>query len=307
MMARLVKALRLFVVYPLFSLLPPAVAYRLAAFAYRFDPVLRRPTRLAAAQGMRRVLAEAQDPSRLRRLVDAYQAMLGRELLDVYYLPRLSARNIDRWVDIEGLEALAAPRPDGRGRVLAMAHFSRPSLLFAALSLKGVKIHVLTQAIDRTNPELDAIDRAFLRFKVWGNCRHLLGRWITVAENPRFLYERLRAGDTVVILFDVRAAGGPTIDVPLLGHRLRLPQGIVRLAAQTNAALLYGAIRDEGWRARIRIQALPEGEATAAFEAAVATLEREVREAPAQWWQWNVFDYLLAPSPEEPSGETQPH
>lgn len=288
------KWLRLFLIFPLLSLLPPPLSYRLAALAYRYDPVLRRPTRLAVANGMRRVLPEASDPTRLLELLDEYQSMLGRELLDVYYLPRLNANTIDRWVSIEGLEYLQRRHDERRGRILVMAHFSRPSLLFAALSLKGIKLHILTQAIDRNNPELDLADRLFLRFKVWANRRHLLGEWVTVNDNPRFLYECLKAGDIVVMLFDVRVTKKTNaVYAPFLGHTLCVPNGIERLAQKTGAVLYYGAIHDHGWRATIRITPLEVGASGRVVWAAARFLEQEILRHPAQWWQWNILDYLV--------------
>lgn len=291
------KWLRLFLVYPLLSLLPAPLAYRLAELAYRYDPALRRPTRLAVANGMRRALPEAADAGRLAKLLDEYQAMLGRELLDVYYLPRLNAQTIDRWVSIDGLDHLLGPSDDGRGRILVMAHFSRPSLLVTALSIKGVTLHILTQAIDRNNPELDRVERLFLRFKVWANRRHVRGEWVTVNDNPRLLYERLKAGETVVMLFDVRPSGKENaVQAPFLGHTLTVPQGFQRLAQRTGAALYYGAIHDEGWRAKIAITPLQPDATGSVVGAAAKRLEEEVRKHPAQWWQWNIFDYLIQAS-----------
>lgn len=293
MIRKLWKSFRLSVLFPLISLLPLSIAYRLAALAYRYDPVLRRQTRIAVAQGMQRLLPEARDFSALRRLVDSYQDMLGRELLDVYLYPRLSLRNISRLVDIEGLHNITTPRTDGRGKVLAFAHYGRPSLALIAMSLAGARIHVVTQAIDHKNPGLDRIDRAFLRFKVWGNLRHITGRWIPLGSNPRYLYEQLAAGETVMILFDVCPSGGPTIDAPFFGKQIRLPQGITRLLAKTNSRLYYGSIRDSGWRAQITIDEIDATTPADAFAIAVRRLEENIRAVPSQWWQWHIVDYLL--------------
>lgn len=293
------KAFRLAVAFPLISLLPMPLAYRLAALACRFDPALRRPARAAAARGMRRLLPEADDPRVLRRLLDGQQGMLGRELLDTYLFRRLSKRNIGRLVAIEGLENIVAPQGD-RGCLLAFAHYGRPSLAFVALSLAGAKIHVVTQAIDGSNPGLDAVDRAFLRFKVRQNLRHLTGGWIPLSGSLRPVYEALTNGETVVVLFDVCPSGGTTVDVPFFGARLRLPQGVTRILGKTGARLCYAGVSDEGWRARIRIDRIDDGEPAAAFGAAVARLEADVRHAPHLWWQWGVLDHLLAPAEEKP-------
>ncbi|TRZ67179.1 MAG: hypothetical protein D4S02_05615 [Rhodocyclaceae bacterium] len=294
------KWLRYFVLFPLASLLPLPLAYRLAGWLYRHDPVLRRPTREAVATALGKispeVLPEVANSEQMPALLDHYQTNLGHELLDVYYLPRLTSRNIDRWVDIDGLDLLAAPRPDGRGRILAMAHYGRPSLLFAALGAKGVKLHILTQVIDTRNPYLDRADRWFLRFKVWGNRQANPGEWLTIADNPRQLYQLLKDGDTVVILFDVPPnPGDATQAAPFLGRTLKIPQGLQRLAERTGAALCYGAVHDSGWRARVTIEPLPEESVDAAVKGAISLLERDVRQNPAHWWQWICIDALLFP------------
>lgn len=292
------KWMRLLLIYPLLSLLPPRVGYRLAELAYRYDPALRKPTRVAVANGMRRALPAAQRPEQLHSMLTEYQFMMGRELLDVYHLPWLNKHSIDRWVTIRGLAQLKEPRPDGRGRILAMAHFSRPALLVTALGLKGVQLDILTQAIDESNTELDFIDRLFLRFKVWGNRRHMLGEWLTVSDNPRGLYERLKNGRTLVVLFDIRPRANERCTVAsFFGQQLLIPKSIDRLIQKTGAALYYGAIRDEGWNADIEIKELELQSHGVALQNVVAALESEVRINPAQWWQWNIFDYLLAGEP----------
>lgn len=289
------KWIRLFIIYPALSLLPPQIAYRLAELAYRYDPVLRRPTRIAVANGMRQALPEGGNPEQIEILLNEYQNMMGRELLDICYLPRLTKHSIDRWVEVFGVEQLTRPRPDGRGRVLAMAHFSRPSLLFAALSIKGAKLNILTQAIDRSNPSLDIVDRLYLRFKVWANRCHLLGEHITASENPRRLYDLLKEGETVVVLFDIKVeAEEPHVIAPFLGHELAVPQGIDRLVQKTGAALYYGAIHDTGWRANIAVTELDPQKYDRPLHCVIAQLEAEVQKNPAHWWQWNIFEYLLA-------------
>lgn len=289
------KWLRLFFIYPFISLLPARMAYRLAELAYCYDPELRRPTRIAVANGMRMGLPSEPDSEQIRTFLADHQRMMGRELLDVYFLPRLSPRNIDRWVTVKGAKHLMQPRADGRGRILAMAHFSRPSLLFAALGIKGVKLNILTQAIDHANSDLDWIDRLYLRFKVWANRRHMLGDWITVSENPRRLYNLLLRGETLVVLFDLRTtAEEPRVIVPFLGHKLAFPQGVDRLIKKTGAALYYGAIRDRNWQVDIEITELDVKKYDRPLESAIAKLEHEVQSNPANWWQWNIFEFLLA-------------
>ena len=292
------KWLRHFAIFPLVSLLPLPLAYRLAGWLYRHDPALRRPTRRTVAAALAKISPEVlpvvATAEGIGRVVDDYQTHLGYELLDVYFLPRLTARNIDRWVDIEGLELLSTPRSDGRGRILAMAHYGRPSMLVSALGLKGVKLHVLTQVIDRRNPYLDRADRWFLGFKVWGNRLSTLGDWLTVADNPRQLYQRLKAGETVLLLFDVPPNTGDAVDTAaFLGRTLHIPQGLRRLAERTGAAICYGAVHDIGWRARVVIEALPEESAEAAVRGAICLLERDIRRSPALWWQWISFDALV--------------
>lgn len=299
-MRRAWKVFRLAIVFPLISLLPMPLAYRLGALAYRFDPALRRPARAAAAHGMRRLLPEAGDPHALRKLLDAQQDMLGRELLDTYMFRRLSKRNIARLVAIEGLENLVAPHDDGRGCLLAFAHYGRPSLAFVALSLAGAKIHVVTQAIGRSNPGLDAIDRAFLGFKVRQNLRHLTGGWIPLSGRLRPVYDALAKGETVVMLFDVCPSAGSTVDTPFFGARLRLPQGVARILGKTGARLCFAGMRDEGWRARLCIAGVDNEDPDAAFGAAVARLEADVRSAPHHWWQWGILDHLMPPAEGRP-------
>lgn len=295
MLSKIYAGWRYLGLYPLLSLLPARIGYRLAGLGYRYDPFLSTPTQRAVSNGLARAFPDVS-PAQRKIWVEEYQAMMGRELLDIYRLCRAEPHRPLSWVDVHGAEALLKAKDSGVGCVLAMAHFGRPSVLFAALSTLGVTLNVVTMSIRQDNTELDGVTRRYLRFKIGTNMRFLRGRWHPIDQSPRSLYASLRQGETVAILFDVRARpSDKCLDIPFLHDTIRVPVGFARLAQHGAAQVFYGRASDVF--DRVSIEIIPIGQATdveTSVRACVRQLENDVRRWPWQWWQWNIYDYLLA-------------
>lgn len=291
------KRLRYYSVFAPLSRLPLAWAYAGAAGVGRYDRYRAGSGRQAVAGAIRRVFGAQCPPEQARAWADAQLAMMARETLDVFTLPRFTPDSIERLVRLDSIEPLRAARADGRGVILVMAHYSRLNMLLLALALAGERLGMLTMAIDEGNPWLGPVDRRFLQHKVHGLLGRLGGRWVTLGGSMRGLYEGLSRGETIVILLDaVNPPGVKGARYPFLGGELEVARGIPRLARRTGARLVYGTVREQGWRLRGEVRSLPE-DPEDGLAAAVAELERDVRAAPDQWWQWGALDHLWRPRP----------
>ncbi|MEY6431613.1 hypothetical protein ABC977_04235, partial [Thioalkalicoccus limnaeus] len=237
----------------------------------------------------------AGDAPRLADLERAWLAMMAREALDVFRLPRLTGGRIADLVRIEDPSPLFDARADGRGVILTMAHYGRLIMLLAALGAAGLRLNMLTIPIDARNPDLAPAMRRYLGTKVARLRAFIGGDWVAVGDSLKRVYEGLRRGEIWIILMDAHLAHPVTRErYPFLGGELRLATGIPRLAARTGARIVYGAVHEDGYRLRGRLCAL-DADPSRAMTEAVAELERDVVAQPEQWWQWAIFDYLWTP------------
>ena len=290
------KWLKLFGLYRQASRLPLPAAYAVASAIgncdYTRQPELRKAIGMSLARGLPGRLSE---PGLQEHWVRQYFLMMSREIMDAFVMNRVNQSNSRQLVDLDpaSLALFRECKREGRGTILVMNHFGRLNLLLLALSMAGHKLGMLTIAIDERNPDLSKVDRKYLGQKVGALQTHTRGRWITLGDNLRGLYEGLKCGETIVILVDAYqpGRGESKLRIPFLGGQLEISQGIARLAEKTGANLVYGSVYDTGWQAHARIRPLPD-DANAALMQTVAYLEQDVLDMPWLWWHWNILDYI---------------
>lgn len=290
--ARWKKAFLLRVFYPLLARMPKKPAYALASLLGRFDGRFDQDLRIAVGNGLRQAWPELPAPLLEARLRE-YAGMRAHEIMDAFWLPRMSSRDLQQLVRMDGVAELQAAQAEGKGVLLLMAHYSRLIMLLAALGDQGVRIGMLTIRIDEDNPDLIPAERRYLKNKVAALRGRINGGWVALGDSLRPLYAGLKRGEVWVVLFD---AYTPDFDgwrnFDFLDRAIRLPHGVERILAGTGAQAMYASVREEGALALSgRIQPLPR-EPVLAFQQAVAELEKDVLRQPAQWWQWNIFEYL---------------
>lgn len=276
--------------------LPAMPAYRHAGAVGRLDRLRQAETRRAVEHALElaRYSAGWATQAPVTAWSRAYFSMLARETMDVHRLAGLAADKIEHVVSVDGVEHLDAAVQAGRGVIFVMAHYGRLIMPLVWLGLHGRKLGMLT--IDVDDPILPPFERRYLRDKVTRVIGHTGGQWVSLADNLRKLYAPLRAGETMVMLFD---AWMPDTERPLdmlfLGGTLAVPVGVQRIAERTGARLVYCSTFDDGWRIRARIRPLPADPAEA-LRAAVGQLEADVTQAPWLWWQWPVLLQMWRPA-----------
>lgn len=283
---------RLRFIYPLLARLPLGLAYACADALGRRDARNDDDLRVALGNGLDRALPGLTADARAG-LIGEQASMLAREVMDAWLLPRLDAQTLAEMVTIDDLDELADARAEGKGVLLIMAHYSRLILLLAALGARGFEMGMLTMRIDEANPELLPSERRYLSRKVAALRALLRGGWVSLGDPMRPLYEGLRRGEVWIVLLDAYHPDfGRQADYPFLDGLLTLPSGIERIMAKTGARAVFASALELGPRQlQGRLVRLPDDPARV-IAAAVAELERDVRAAPAQWWQWNILDYL---------------
>ncbi len=154
---------------------------------------------------------------------------------------------------------------------------------------------MVTQIIDERNPGLNSVERGYLAFKMKQTTDASKGRWIMLGDSIRPLYSGLKAGETIIILFDLHENRQKNIlEVPFLGGKLTLPRGIERISRKTGARVIYGAASDAGRKVTVNLRSLP-ADPSEVLLSAVAELEKDITNCPSQWWQWGLIDHIWTP------------
>lgn len=277
--------LRYFCFFRLISFLPRFLAYRLATYMGKRD--FRRDPEWAKllTAGLKLAYPELPEAD-ISCHVKANFQLLARETCDVFRFSRMSRSDFGRGIAPVGFELLREAQAAGKGVIILMGHYGRPMMLSTALGLSGYKIGMLSQAVDERNPGLNPVERQYLQYKMKEALSRSGGSWVTTKDPLRALYRLLQAGETIIIMQDVaqldREKG---ISVPFLGGTLTIPKGSLRLAQQTGAKLLYGVAKELDSAICVELRDLP-ADKTMAVQVAAKELEKDVRDAPWQWWQW---------------------
>ena len=148
-------------------------------------------------------------------------------------------------------------------------------------------IHVVQESF--TNPGMTEV---FRRLRV-----HLGMKSLDMRRDIRQMFTVLRKGGRVAILIDRPLASGG-VPVNWFGQITRVPVGVAKLALRTNAAIIPLVVyRSGSGQAILRIaesiipdrSAPQEAEISRLLQATVASLERHIRLAPDQWYQFRAF------------------
>ena len=210
----------------------------------------------------------------------------------------LTGRGAQLQVQVQGAEALHAALQDGRGALLMGAHLGSFEVLRAMGRERGglrVAMAMYEDNARKLNATLAAIAPDALRDVI------ALGHVDAMLR----VRDRLDAGYLVGLLADRSlAADDACTRLPLLGADAPFPDGPWRLAAMLQrpvffmAGLYLGGNRYEVRFERIAdFRATPRGERQAAMAAAqqayVQVLERTLRAAPCNWF--NFYDFWQTP------------
>jgi len=298
------KEFRLGRLFPFLGRLPRAIGYRLATRLGMADARFRRGAMAqeltAVDAGMARLLPElAADPQRRAQAVAAYGALMARDKVDCFYMPRFEHEGCGNLIRLAGAEHLAAARDMGRGVILVISHFGRFFMLGPGLGLNGFPFAMLTTMVDERNRGYDAVELAYMKAKMANTLRYSQGEWVTTADDFRRVFRLLRDGRILLMAMDgLETNSDQKLQVPFFGGTLQLPAGIVRIAERSGAKLVYAAVRDvaHDCGVTIGIHPLPDDPAQALAES-VTILERDVRATPWHWWQWPLLPMMWRADP----------
>jgi len=236
---------------------------------------------MIALANLRVALPDATEVERERILEGVYDN-LGRNVLMLARLPRLTPRNISDWVSYDGLEHYQRGIEQGRGVLFLTAHLGGWELSSAAHALFGHPMWVMVRTLD--NSLLDTL--VSQRRRLFGN------RVIRKQDAAKLTLKALRNNEAVGILADQNTIGADGVFVDFFGKPAAATKSVAQFARQTGAAVVFGFAlwQPETGRFVLRFRPLEmvesedrDADLVENTQRCQAAIERVVKEHPEQW------------------------
>lgn len=281
--------------------LPARAADRVGA---AIGTLVRRPfgiRRRTVVENLRRAFPDASDEWIATTARSSY-AHLGREVVSMVRLSRLSPEQIVALTDVPTWPEVQAAIAEGKGALLVTGHYGNWEVAAAAVAARGVPIHAVVK------PQRNRLVNVMVQ-----EARARLGiGTITMRKAAREVPRVLKNGGVIGIVADqdARASG---VWVPFFGVPASTFRGPAQFALRYDAAVFASVARrlpDGRYRVegeRIPIVRTDDGEAdelrlTAAL---AAHLEEQIRQDPGQYF-WFHKRWKTPPPPELPNGSHVP-
>lgn len=208
-------------------LVPPPAGYRaaelLGGILWRLSPL-----RGTVQANLSHIVGEAPESPRVRALARQVYRNQGKNYFDLLRVASMSRQEILRTVrGTTGTEHLDQALARGRGVVLVSAHYGNFDLAGQVLALRGYQV---TAVAEHLRPE-----RLF-RYISGVRASHGL-RFIPIDAPLRPIFRALHANEIVGLALD-RNVTDEGRDVLFCGRPARLPDGYLKLALRTGAALI---------------------------------------------------------------------
>jgi len=261
----------------LFDWIVPAVAARFGE------------ARTLAREHLSQAMPEMSPEERERTVSSMFRGH-GRSLAEILLFEEV-ARNVDRYVRVDGLEVMDEALAEGKGVVAITGHIGNWELLAAFFGLKGYPVAVIATPVKGAR-----LNAANIELRESVNVETI------PREGPgasRAILRTLKQGRILAILMD-QNTHGQSADVPFFGRPAPTPIGPAALSLRTGAAVVGVFIhRQEDGTHVITVSrpALPKPDEAAAMgrdawytEATArltALIESEVRRRPDEWVWWH--------------------
>jgi KDO2-lipid IV(A) lauroyltransferase len=264
----------------LVRLVPRWLGYPLAEWASRMFARLAPTARGIVESNLRPVLG-TDDPHRLREVAIQVFGHAGRAYYEMFYLPSSPREKITALMNMEepGWTRLQEIFRQGRGIILTSTHQSSFDLAGQAIAAHGFPMLVIAL------PDQDEGFAFMNRLRLFQGVQ-------VIPAGPRALREAirtLREGKIVVMGGDRPIKGQGTM-VQFFGRPTLLPDGPVRLAMHTGAALMLAACRREQGQYWLHFQEFElirsgddEADVHTNAQRLALAMELVIRAHPEQW------------------------
>lgn len=274
--------------------LPRRYNWKLAEFLGRVWFLVDTTHRRIALNNLELALRDELEKRERKNIARRNFVHLSRVVLELPYLRKLTAEEIDGFVTFFGLEHFNAAVQKRRGLLILASHFGNWELMALAFSLRYRPINIVIRPLD--NPFLDGLINT-IRTR-GGN------QMIEKKGSIRKILHLLAAGEPVAMLIDQNLAWYDGVFVPFFKEIACTNKALASLALRTDAPVIpaYNVRQRDG---SYRIVVEPEVELvksgnkrrdveenTARFN---KVIESYVRRHPEQWFwvhqRWKTRPY----------------
>lgn len=234
---------------------------------------------------LRQVLGEEIDQKEIERKARKALQNFGKYVVDFSRFRRISKKNLEKFITVEGMENLEEAFFSGRGVIGLTAHLGNWELGGAALALLGYPVNAVAL------PHAQApVNRLFVKQRTRKGVKV-----IPLGAAARRCYQALRRGEMVALLgdWDISSQG---IEVPFFGKLTTMPRGPATLALKTGCSILPGfTVRQRDNRFKLFFEKPFVAERTGDKESDLETVSRKVAEVlekyitlyPEQWFMFH--------------------
>ena len=205
----------------------------------------RRSIREALRSNVRHVLGPDATDAEVDRIARECSRNAGRNYADVVGMHRMNVRKFyENNLVLEGIDYVKQAQAQGRGVVMASAHYANPEFATQGLAEAGVEVFALVEPLQP--PQLARL--------MYG-LRNVHGHHYEPAtfKGVKAAIAWLRKGGALAILVD-RDIQKRGIELEFCGAKARFPTGAVDLAIRTNSVLIPGWVtREGGFKTKARI------------------------------------------------------
>jgi len=269
------------------SVLPYRTALAVAWLHARLAFLVFSARASEAQNRIRSVFGDRFPPREVRAIAWRSWRNIIFSAVEMVRAPRMSGRQIDAMFDYgRTMDVLRAHCDTGRGCLLALPHMGSWEMSAKAYRLNGLPIFSI--GAEQKNTLMNAyIER--LRSQL-AHDTVLRG-----AGTPRTILKRLKSGQLLAILSDVRVRANG-VPVPFLGGTANIGKGLASFSMHANVPVFPGTVTRIGWYAhKMDIwdpiwpdKNLDKEEDVGRITCSVLRIFEEViRKDPAQWFWYN--------------------
>jgi len=211
------------------------------------------------------------------KVVDGVFQSLARLMVLFARLPRISKKNVGRYIRYEGLRNFQEAKRRGKGVLIATGHFGNWELSAHAHALLTEPMHVVVRPLD--NPRIDSLVERYRASAA--------NRVITKKDAARGILRALKDNEAVGILIDQNSLPDEGIFVDFFGTLACTNSVFAKLAAHSGAAVIlgYAVWSDEEQRYILHFSPPLDlsGNAATDTQHIQSALEDAIRQYPDQW------------------------
>lgn len=187
-----------------------------------------------------------------------------------------------------------------RPQVLCTFHWGAGMWTLYAMRAAGLQVHALAASLEGGQFKGRPVLQAYARLRTAQVVKAMGHATIDVRASMRPVLRALQAGHSVLGVVDVPADNfGAAVDVRLLGDAVRVPRGLLRLAAerQLPVTVFLAGLNFENGQRQWAIHSLgAQANAQQLFETVFQYLDSAVQQTPGAWHLWGEMPRFVKES-----------